>query len=302
MKNFLLLVSCLIGLCLNPAFGEGKLEKVFSVDWGTASNQIGIKFLEPGILPATPFSGPGGFRVGIDGSIWISDSINGSIKKFSKGKVDAFRVMAEKLGDLFLFESKVFVCTLNPNGIKILDSQTGVEEKFIPMLFKNPRRLLVQSANKIAVEEMEGGTWILFGNNPPFMHSAKALEAVGNSSYLFGTLFDFDPLSRKIIRANWSEKNVEPELFTIYRSTGGELVFSKLVGQVKELPVLMTLCAQRAEALDFTFFDSEGKVSKVLTGPPMDVCYFPSTWIIGNDENLYGVQADLKSLSIFRLM
>lgn len=275
-------------------------EKVFSGTWGTATNQIGLQLAAPDMPPQGPFMGPGGFRVDSDESIWFSDSVQGAIKHYVKGRGESFPVAAKKLGDLFVTPENIYLCSLEPQGINVYEKKSGKLLRVIPVPFRTPGRLLVADNDHIAVEETGGGLWIIVSGKP-VLHQAEAMEPVGDSANLYGTLFDFDLSSRKIIKAGWDEKTAEPTLFALPTFKGRKIAFSRLIGATPAGPWASWLLASSPSSLTLTRFKGDGKVDATLDIPLLSACYMSSTLIVGNDGRIYGFQSDLMGFSVYRV-
>lgn len=278
---------------------QAGLEEILHGLWGSGSAQIGLKLLEPGALPAAPFHGPGGFRPAADGRIWISDSVNHRLIGFGTGQPLIIPVPARVLGDLEISGDKAFICTLDPNGVGVIDLKSGKQLNHVAIPFKSPNRLFVCAEDRFSVSETQGGLWVVISGKPS-LHPAQALEPIGNKDLLFGTLFDFDPSSRKIIKAGWNGENDEPALFALFNLPGQRIVFSRLYGMHHDSPVLGIVSASSPERLQFITFDNNGKASPFAEVPLLDGPPLPFPWVIGSDGYLYGMSGDLEGFRLHR--
>lgn len=278
---------------------EAGLEEILSGSWGSGPSQLGLRFPEPGVMPAAPFQGPGGFRPAPDGKVWISDSVNARLIGLGSGTPQTIPVAASGLGDIELLADTAFVCTTQPQGIAIIDLKAGKQINHLALPVRIPHRLFVSGKNRIAISEPGGGIWALIDGKPQ-QHPAKALEPIGTKDHLFGTLFDFDQSSRKIIKAEWQGENDEPTLFAIFRAPGENLVYSRLYGMWRGAPVLGFVSASEPTRLQFAGFDETGKSSLLVSVPLLDGPSLPSSWLIGYDGALYGFSGDADHFRLHR--
>jgi len=274
---------------------------VREIPWGSATSQLGIIFQDREQLPEGPFMGPGGFRVDAEGGIWISDSVQKSVKRFApNGGVHEYSVKAAKLGDLSLLGTEFAVITGSPDGIAFIDRTTGSETRRIDTRGLLRGRLNVIDKDHIVVGGNEGGVFLYMGKTWE-NHPAPALEPVGTSDTLFGTLYEFDAKSRVIIRAAWTGEASDPEVFARYKVSGtDEIVFSRLLGMVGGFPSFMLVTRAEPKVYRIVRFDADGKAVSELQVPIFPGCPLPSPWIQGEDGVLYAAEADEKAFRIRR--
>ena len=295
------LVVFLWGIAPIGAMADPAGRVVFSGTWGSGPHQIGMNPAAPDMLPQGPFMGPGGFRIDSSHVLWISDSVHKCIKGFSTGDANqpphVFPCHFSRLGDLAVTNDEIFVVAMEPRGIHVLDKSTGAAKRHIPIPLVNPGRLLVISADLIALEDPDGGPWLIQGDQAA-RHTSSALETVGTADFLFGTLYDLDPASRKILQAGWFGPKDEPDLFAVFRRPGGNIAFSRLIGLIDQTPVLVTLTASAPQSLEFSHFDRNGGVSQHLVIPVRGSIHLPSQWLLGAGTTLYAFSADLQGFSV----
>ncbi len=274
---------------------------VREIPWGSGTSRLGITFQDRGQLPEGPFMGPGGFRVDAEGGVWISDSVQKSVKRFAPdGGILSYPVKAAKLGDLFLLGTEVAVITGSPDGIAFIDRATGSETRRIETKGLLRGRLNIIDKDHILVGGNEGGVFLYMGTTWE-MHPASALEPVGTADTLFGTLYEFDVTSRVIIRAAWTGEASDPEAFARYKLTGAdEIVFSRLLGMSGGFPAFMLVTRADPAAYRIVRFDADGKVVSERKVPIFPGCPLPSPWIFGEDGALYAAEADDTSFRVRR--
>ncbi len=272
--------------------------QILSGTWGTGDSQLGIHFTETDILPGVPFMGPGGFSVDEKGAVWISDGINQKVKRWSEGAVTVFPIEAKKLGDIAVYKGLVYLCTLEPEGVLVINPATGAKEKFHAVPFKSPERLWVSDPDHIAVSDGSAVLWTIV-KGAVAKHPAQALEPVGNHLTLFGTVYNLEDDNRKIIRAGWTADRGEPDLFTLFRTPGQKIVFSRLIGMLDGLPTLLVMLASDEDHYFLHTFGANGAVAERIMIPVYPGLSLPSSVIIGGDQNLYSFRADAKGFSLF---
>jgi hypothetical protein len=276
---------------------------IFRGTWGSGLDQIGMRLAAPDMLPQAPFMGPGGFRLDPDGTLWLSDSVQGCVKGFSitspKAPPRIFLCPFARLGDLAVTSDAIFVVAMEPRGIHILDKTTGHVRKHIPIPLVNPGRIMITDSGGIIIEDPDGGPWLV-GTEGAARHPAGALESVGNADVLFGTLYDFEAESRKIIKAGLHGPGDEPDLFTIFRRRGGRIAFSRLVGMVDGNPVLAVLTASAPQTMEMVGFDENGREARQARLPVSGSIFLPSQWIIGPKSMILAFSADLTGFTVTR--
>ncbi|HOY68508.1 MAG TPA: hypothetical protein PLP29_16640 [Candidatus Ozemobacteraceae bacterium] len=272
------------------------------IAWGTATECLGIIFQDRGQLPEGPFMGPGGFRVDAQGGIWVSDSVGKAVKLFPAdgGAVRAFPVNAAKLGDLWVSAAEIVVVTGSPDGIAVIDRESGREIRRIDAPIGTPGRLTVFTPERIALGRADGGV-MMFIDGKPELHPAGALEPVGTSETLYGTLYEFDVKSRVVIRAAWTGEASDPETFARYTVPSEDrIVFSRLLGMSGGLPVLLLVTKADPSVYRLVRLDADGKPASEAILPILPGSPLPSSWIQGEDGQLYAAEADERAFRIRR--
>jgi|GEM_PF-1206016 len=306
----------LIALTMNffplPGLCSDVSEIVLQGTWGSESEQVGIKYPSPGVLPDAPFMGPGGFRVDPQGAVWISDSVNRSVKVFHEGKVEVFPIAAEKLGDLDLYGGAFYVCTKNPDGVFIGNQADGAELRRIAIPFKSPGRLNIIDENHFLVGENggtgnqtpsggspDGGVWVV-KEGVPSRHPAEVMEPVGNAERIFGIVYDLEESSRKIVYSGWTLDESEPILFSILRQPGQRIVYNRILGLQEGQPWVLILNAATPSDYRAILLGLDGKVVKDIPLSLLTGCYLPAYWIPGTWPALYGMLSDPQGFTVLR--
>ncbi len=255
--------------------------------WGKEVDQLGIVYPNPGVMPTAPYMCIGGFDKDKSGRFWFTDSINRMLKCYDRKKWSYIMMNAEKLGDIICYENLLYVITRSPDGVTIVDPESGKILETIKLPFANPGRLRVFTKDIIAVEEPGKGLWLKHGDKV-YMHPAVALEAVSDGKHLYGVQYSFEAESRSIIAAEISQELQEPDVLTVY-DAGEEIIFSKLAGMVKQTLVLSIIKRSKPETISFIGFEKkiEKKATidlKILEGP-----FLPTTsWKLCSDNSIYG--------------
>lgn len=273
---------------------------VLSGTWGSEPDQLGLNFQTPGMLPAARLMSPGGFAVARDGTIWITDSVQGKVKRFSRGKVEAVAIPGKGLTDISIGHGMVAVCQANPPEIIVINPEKMAIEKRIPVPGRTPARLLMLTPEEFVVSASDGTVSIILGENL-VNHPAQALEPVGDRNLIFGTQYGLAQDSRSIIQVNpIALEAVEPELFAVYTVPERKIVFSRLIGTDKGKPVMCLVFADDPSRYEVIRFDEKGVPELKTFLEIFDTPYLASPWIIGEDGSFYGFKADLHGFSIVR--
>jgi len=265
------------------ALSGADMQVVVKGGWGKNSDQLGIKFLAPGVLPTAPFMGVGGYEVDDEGRIFFSDSVNRQIKSYFKKEWRETFSNAEGLGEVCLFSGKLYVISRKPDGFIIFDTSAEKIEKMVKVPFKSPGRIAVANKNLVLIEELSGGLWLI-ENDKPRLHPAVALQACGNAEAVFGLQKDLLSENLQIIRAEISKEFQEPEVTNIVEVSVRK-VFARLVGMFGNSPILATVAADQPEKIEFQRLDDPGLTISlpVLEGP-----YLMSSWKLCSDGQFYG--------------
>lgn len=303
MKQFLqilLLGSLMVVSQMNAADASDKT-LVAQGRWGKEVNQLGIKFISPGILPIAPFMCIGGYDVDHDGKVWIADSVNRQIKSFHDRTWRYAMVNCDLLGDMDSFSDKLYVVCKNPDGFLIFDKIKEKVEKLVKVPFKTPGRIVCIRKGLIAIEELAGGVWLIEGEKI-FKHPATALEACGRNAEIYGLQKNFDSDTRTIIKAELSKEVQEPEIVTsLDLEPETRLVFSKMAGMVGDKPLVMSISNTSSDVLDFRKIDLTQKTFQKISLPIMDGPYLLTSWKLCSNGELYGFAGNAsEGFKIFR--
>ncbi len=196
-------------------------------------------------------------------------------------------VDADRLGDLERRDDRLAVVTANPDGIAVFDLKSLKSISFVPVPFKSPGRLLWCDEHRLILEDSIAGPWLI-ENEKVRAHPAKAIEPAGTEARLFGTLYDFDEFSRKIISAGWKEAESEPDLFTLYKSNGRRIVFSRLLNTIGNLPTLTIVTASAPQQLELISFDDKGNATSAGTLPILPGPFLATSWVRTTDGAYVG--------------
>ncbi|HNV71128.1 MAG TPA: hypothetical protein PKO06_15605 [Candidatus Ozemobacteraceae bacterium] len=286
---------------LSSGFGQTAETVLLQGTWGSAPHQLGLRLQAPGELPAAPYMGPGGFRLTPDGALWVSDSVNRCLKRLAKGSPPLLLpVEAERLGDLEVQGHAVSVVTRDPHGIMVFDSESRRRTAWIPFSAKSPGRLLGCGEDRLILEDPADGPWLI-ENGKVRPHPAKAIEPAGTEARLFGTLYDFDDTSRKIIVAGWKEEESEPELFSLYKSGGRRIVFSRLLNTMGSSPLLTVVTASDPQKLELIGFDEKGNPTRAGFLPILSGPYLATPWVRTPDGLYIGFSGTPEGFRIVKI-
>ncbi|EKD83591.1 MAG: hypothetical protein ACD_39C00580G0001, partial [uncultured bacterium] len=144
------------GTCVHAA----DISLLVKGQWGKEVNQIGIRFPSPGVMPLAPYECLGGYDVDDKGNLWLTDSVNRMIKCYKSKDWSYLMTSFEKMGDISCFNQRLYVVTRAPDGVAIINPESGKVEQQLRIDFKNPGRIKVFEPTVIGVEEPGVGLWI----------------------------------------------------------------------------------------------------------------------------------------------
>lgn len=281
----------LIYSSVEPVKFEG--EVICRGRWGKQLNQIGLLPPAPGVLPTTSGSGPGGYDISADGTIWISDSVNRKVKSYSAGKWKYIMVNADRLGDLVVHDGLVYVVTRSPDGVIAINPQTGKTEQRFSINFSTPGRLGVFKKGFVGVEDISDGLWLSKGDKS-WIHPAAALEAIGNTGHIYGLEYNIVDQSRSVIKTELATQDQEPEFLLLFE-IDERIVFNKLAGLIGEDPVIMVVTHDSPSDISFKRLDTRGNIKKTITLPTLHSPWFAAgSWRLASDGHLYGFEGCYK--------
>ncbi len=263
---------------------------LFKGKWGKETNQLGIVLPAPGVMPLAPYQCIGGFDVDNSGAVWFSDSVNNMLKCYKDRNWSYILVNFGRMGDLQIFNGKIHVVTREPDGVAVIDPDTGKVVRQIRIDFKNPGRIKVFSENTVAVEESGSGIWIC-RSDKVYQHPATALEAAGDSNSIFGLQYSFVDDSRMVIRAELADEVQEPDVFAVYEA-GEKIIFSKTAGSKNGNPVIMTVVNSAPKTLKLIAYSAANQIGGTIELPVLDGPFLHGSWKICSDGNIYGFAGD----------
>lgn len=290
-NNLSFLILLTMTFLLLPFSAESSQTMLFEGRWGKEVNQLGVVLPSPGVLPVAPYQCIGGFDVSPEGAVWFSDSVNSMLKCYKDKKWSYIMLNFARLGDLTLFNKKIYVITREPDGVAIINPESGKTENHIKLEFINPGRLKIFDENTLAVEEAGKGILIKRKGNI-YHHPAAALEAAGTINRLYGLQYDLEEDSRTIISAEFADEIQEPEVLSLFEAEE-KIVFSKTAGIINDRPVIMVIKASQPTVLSFIHINPEKEKPAKIDLPVLDAPILsPAAWKLCSDGNIYGFSAD----------
>ncbi len=275
LRFLFFILICALTFPSNTLFSkEIKAETLLKGGWGKNLNEIGINFPSPGVMPLAPFTCIGGLDIFNKEDIWISDSINQSLKFFKNGKlISNFKIESSMCGELAVNDNSVFlVINGDKKGIQILDKKTGTSNRFVPIPFKNPGRISILATDSFVVEESGNGIWF-YKNGVTQKHPSGALEAISTGTTLYGTQFNLAENNRLIISCDLSVRLEQPEMYYLFEvSPELRILYSKLCGFFDGNPVLTSIDSGNPNFYSAYLLDKNSGNLKhqglpILTGP-----------------------------------
>lgn len=290
------------------------------IPWGSGPSDLAIRLESVETLPSGPYLGPGGFAVDDSGRIWISDSPNRQLKGFkppAPGAPDPNPVIIDlptgRLGDVACAEGRVAVVSAEAGAILVVDPDAPREKRVATWKvgFRSPGRLLPTTtacggaegtgAQRLwLLDEPGAGTWMV-GPVAAARHPVAAIEPVGSPERLFGMLYDFDPLRRRLIVASWSGPGADAETIGLLVSPdASRIAYSLTLADDAGRPVLGVVTASAPHRLQILATDADGNTHPTGSLPLFRSVFLPGTWKRAGDGAWYGTAADLTGLTIYR--
>ncbi len=257
-------------------------------EWGKEVNQLGIRFPSPGVMPVAPYQCVGGYDVDDSGRLWLTDSVNRMLKSVKNKEWSYIMTSFDRMGDIACFENKLFVVTRAPDGIAVINPESGKVEQQLRIDFNNPGRIRIFAAGIIGVEEPGVGLWIV-RNGKAELHPAVSLEAVGDNKTLYGLQYNFEASSRTIVSAELAEQPQEPETIALFEA-GDNIVFSKMAGLLNQRPAFMVVTQSKPAFLSLYSLDQQQQPQKRAELPVLEAPFLTSNWKICSDGRLYGFE------------
>lgn len=279
------LAASLLFVALVPAMAQD-ITPVCQGRWGKEVNQLGIVFASPGVMPVAPYQCIGGYDVDADGAFWFSDSVNSMLKCCKKGEWTYIMLNFGRLGDLACFNQRIYVLTRQPDGIAVVNPESGKVERQIKIDFKNPGRIKIVNDKLFLIEEPGTGL-LICRNDQASLHPAESLEAVADEKRIYGVQFNLEADSRSLIAAEMAEEVQEPEMIGLFEP-GEPIVFSKTAGLHEEKPVLMVITKSKPTTLSFVKMGEHAEVLKTVDLPLFEAPFLTAGWKLCSDGNLYG--------------
>jgi len=256
--------------------------------WGKETNQIGIRFPSPGVMPVAPYQCIGGYDVDEGGRLWLTDSVNRMLKSFKNKEWSYIMTSFDKMGDITCFDQKLYVVTRAPDGVAVINPESGKVEQQQRISFNNPGRIRIFAAGIIGVEEPGVGLWLV-RNAKAELHPAVSLEAVGDSKKIYGLQYNFEAGSRTIVSAELAEQPQEPETITLFEA-GDNIVFSKMAGLINQRPAFMVVTQSKPAFLSLYSLDQQQQPKKRAELPVLEAPFLTSSWKLCSDNHLYGFE------------
>jgi len=287
MRVLFIVTALMLFVAANLVFAAD-ISLVAQGQWGKEVNQIGIRFPSPGVMPVAPYQCVGGYDVDDSGRLWLTDSVNRMLKSVKNKEWSYIMTSFDKMGDIACFEKKLYVVTRAPDGVAVIDPESGKVEQQLRVSFANPGRLMVFAAGIIGVEEPGVGLWIV-RNGKADLHPAVSLEAVGDGKTVYGLQYNFEAGSRTIVSAELAEQPQEPETLTLFEA-GDNIVFSKMAGLINQRPAFMVVTQSKPNFLSLYALDQQQQPKKRAELPILEAPFLTSNWKLCSDGHLYGFE------------
>jgi hypothetical protein len=269
--------------------------------WGTGPADLGIRLPAPDALPHAPFMGPGGFRVDRQGRLWVTDSVQGLLKRRAPAQPtwDQWPPPGQGLADLDLTDSLGAVAMKHPAALYVFDLVNPASGTLWKGAWKSPGRIRLLHDSLAAVEETSGGIWLVTPT-ACVRHPTDGLEPIGHDAKLFGTIFDFEESARSIIVASATLEPSEPDLLALLRLEGRKIVFSRLLACANESPLLSIVVADDPGHYALYRVNDAGTCRPAGVLPVFPGPYLASSWTLASDGWFYGFAGDLNGFQIWR--
>lgn len=283
--RFYLALILMLNLMIPVLAQADNIEVVVSGRWGDNTDQIGIRFPSPGVMPVAPYQCLGGFDVDNDGTLWVTDSVNRMLKRYHKREWSQVLLNIDKMGDISCYKGRLYIVTRSPDGVAIVDPDNGKIERQLRIGFNNPGRIKVFAEDLVGVEEPGVGLWLCRAGQAS-LHPASSLEAVGDTSAIYGLQYDLDPASRTIVKAELATQPQEPETIALFEA-GDNIVYSKTAGLLGDRPVFIFVTQARSQFINI-YLLTDGQMHKRAELPVFDAPFLPTAWKLCSDGKFYG--------------
>ncbi|PKL43323.1 MAG: hypothetical protein CVV42_20280 [Candidatus Riflebacteria bacterium HGW-Riflebacteria-2] len=287
MRMSLIITAMLLFLAGNAAQGA-EISLVAQGQWGKETNQIGIRFPSPGVMPVAPYQCVGGYDVDDSGRLWLTDSVNRMLKSYKNKEWSYIMTSFDKMGDISCFEKKLYIVTRSPDGVAVINPENGKVEQQLRIDFNNPGRIRLFAAGIIGVEEPGVGLWIVRDGKAE-LHPAISLEAVGDSKTVYGLQYNFEAGSRTIVSAELATQPQEPETIALFEA-GDNIVFCKMAGMLGKRPAFMIVTQAKPEVLAIYQLNPQQQPLKRAELPVFEAPFLTSSWKLCSDGRFYAFE------------
>ncbi|KAF1079653.1 MAG: hypothetical protein GQF41_3968 [Candidatus Rifleibacterium amylolyticum] len=287
MRVFLIMTAILLMVAAN-AVQAADISLVVQGQWGKETNQIGIRFPSPGVMPVAPYQCIGGYDVDESGRFWLTDSVNRMLKSWKNKEWSYVMTSFDRMGDIACFEKRLYVVTRAPDGVAVINPESGKVEQQLRISFNNPGRIRIFTAGIIGVEEPGVGLWLV-RNGKAELHPAISLEAVSDGKTIYGLQYNFEEGSRTIVSAELAEQPQEPETVTLFEA-GDSIVFSKMAGLINQRPAFMVVTKSKPAFLSLYSLDQQQQPKKHAELPVLEAPFLTSSWKLCSDGRFYGFE------------
>lgn len=263
-----------------------EFKTVLQGQWGTKDDELGMRVPYGSEMPSVPYDCVGGFTIDSDGCLWIVDSVNRKIKKFTKGKFSkAYKVDNDQIGDIVLFNNHIFVVT--SSGVQIIDAKNGKVISRVNIKMKSPGRIHVMNLNKFVVEDSGNGIWLV-ENNKAAKHPSTVLEAVGVANNLFGTQYNLEPNNRLIVSCDLTKRLEQPRPLYLYEEPEKtRILYSRLAGIFKNKPVLIAMLSTDVKKYSCFLVEKGRSHLSKMDLPVLEQPFMQVPWKMEADGYLY---------------
>ncbi len=286
MRMFLIVTAVML-LSAVTAVQGADVSLVVKGQWGKETNQLGIRFPSPNVMPVAPYQCVGGYDVDESGRLWLTDSVNRMLKNYKNKEWSYIMTSFDKMVDITCFEKKLYVVTRAPDGVAVINPESGKVEQQLRIDFSNPGRIKVFAAGVIGVEEPGVGLWIIRDGKAE-LHPAASLEAVGDIKTVYGLQYNFEAGSRTIVSAELAAQPQEPETIALFEA-GDNIVYSKMVGLIGQQPAFMVVTQSRPEVF-MLYSLNQQQPQKRAELPIFEAPFLTSSWKLCSDGRFYGFE------------
>lgn len=194
----------------------------------------------------------------------------------------------DKMGDISCFNERIYVVTRAPDGVAIINPESGKVERQLHIDFKNPGRLKVFEPALLCVEEPGVGLWISRDGKAE-LHPAATLEAAGDGKTIYGLQYNFEAESRSIVSAELSAQHQEPETLALFEA-GENIVYSKMAGLLSGRPAFLVVTQAKPQIMNLYILDQQQQTVKKAELPILEAPFLTSNWKLCSDNNFYGFE------------